>query len=266
MTPDHNCTRRSVVGLLLGLGLTGCSSLRETKLSIDRSMHATGQDSRVQFIVIHYTALPDEASLHTLIKERVSSHYLITRKPVARILQLVDENRRAWHAGESIWYGRTFLNSASIGIEIVNQGPRENGDWDPYPRDQITLLAALIHDIAQRHNVKAHNIVGHSDIAPQRKQDPGPAFPWEQLAQQGIGRWFDPERAAVLEQHFNETGLPETPLIQQELQRVGYTTPRSGLLDTETRNVIRAFQMHYRPQRCDGTPDAQTLARLKALS
>lgn len=244
--------------------LTACSSYSPEKLDIDRSVQAKSHNSRVQFIVVHYTSAGNEASLKILSERNVSSHYLITDEARPHVYQLVDESRRAWHAGVSAWYGRSDINSASIGVEIVNAG-REGHDWAPYSPVQIRVLAALLKDITNRHQIKPLNIVGHSDIAPQRKIDPGPLFPWEALARQGIGRWYQTELARRYEQEFRRNGLPDPAWIQQQLNRVGYTVPFSNELDKATRNVIAAFQMHYRPTLYDGEPDAQTLGILKAL-
>lgn len=233
-------------------------------LKIDRSIQAQSQNSRVELIVLHYTSASNERSLELLSQRNVSSHYLITDEPVPHVYQLVDESRRAWHAGVSRWYGSTGINAASIGIEIVNPGGTGT-QWAPYSEAQIDTLMLLLKDIVQRHQIKLHNIVGHSDIAPQRKVDPGPLFPWKRLADAGLARWYDEEKAADHRAEFQRSGLPNAQWIQQELNRVGYETPGNGQLDRATRNVIRAFQMRYRPHRYDGVPDAETLGILKSL-
>ncbi|TAM83711.1 MAG: N-acetylmuramoyl-L-alanine amidase [Candidimonas sp.] len=234
-------------------------------LAIDHTIEAISQDSRVQFVVLHYTAADDEESLRLLSRSGVSSHYLITDGPRPRIYQLVSENRRAWHAGASQWYGRTYLNASSIGVEIVNAGREPDGTWAPYPPAQIEVVAALLKEIIARHHIKPADVVGHSDIAPQRKSDPGPAFPWERLAREGIGRWYDTNDAARYQREFERNGLPGAAWIQRQLTRAGYACPGTGVLDAATKKVIAAFQMHYRPQRHDGVPDARTLAILKAM-
>lgn len=246
------------------LTLTACGTYKPGGLDIDRSIQAKSQNSRTEFIVLHYTATGNEASIKILSQQNVSSHYLITNDPAPHIYQLVDENRRAWHAGAGEWFGRTDMNAGSIGIEIVNHG-RNGNNWEPYTPAQIAIVATLIQDIAQRHQIKPLNIVGHSDIAPQRKIDPGPLFPWKELAQKGIGRWYNETKAQQYEQEFLLEGLPDIAWIQKELQRAGYQVPRNAVLDKSTKNVIAAFQMHYRPTLYDGQPDAETLAILKAL-
>ncbi|MGE4370084.1 MAG: N-acetylmuramoyl-L-alanine amidase [Burkholderiaceae bacterium] len=250
--------------LLLTLLLAACAAPGPGGLSLNRSHPAQGQDSRVDFLVIHYTASGNEASLATLTKHNVSSHYLITREPRPQVYLLVNEERRAWHAGLSEWRGRTYLNNASIGIELVNQGP-VGDSWQPYTPEQIDVLVRLAKDIAKRHNIDPRNVVGHSDIAPQRKQDPGPLFPWKLLAEHGVGRWYDETAAASYTTHYELNGLPGASEVQANLQRLGYSTPQTGVFDPATRNVITAFQMRYRPARHDGLADAQTLGILKAL-
>lgn len=214
--------------------------------------------------MLHYTVANTPRSLDILSKRNVSSHYLITDEEPPRIYQLVDESRRAWHAGQSEWYGRSDLNASSIGVEIVNKGPVDGG-WQPYTENQISALITLLQDIVARHQIHARNVVGHSDIAPQRKQDPGPAFPWKRLADAGLGRWYDEAKAARLADQYRAKGLPPAAAIQEKLRHAGYAAPHSGTLDAETRRVLRAFQMHFRPARHDGEPDAETLAILDAL-
>lgn len=253
--------------LAVAAWLSGCA--QTGPLDIDRSITARSQSSRVQFVVLHYTASDRARALALLSQGEVSSHYLITDDQPARILQLVDESRSAWHAGESGWRGRTWLNATSIGIEIVNPGymtlPDGTRRWHPYTDSQIAAVTALLRDIVARHGIEARNIVGHSDVAPQRKQDPGPLFPWERLAGLGLGRWYDATAASVHEARFRAHGLPDIAWFQQQLARVGYDVPRHGVLDQATSAVLSAFQMHYRPSDIAGLPDARTAAILAAL-
>ena len=244
------------------LFLSGCSGLK-----FDDRYQSVGQDSRVQFIVLHYTASDLPRSLYLLSEKQVSSHYLIAEKP-ATVYRLVDENRRAWHAGESQWNGRTWLNSSSIGIEMVNRGYTDTAEgkvWQPWSEQQIDALVLLLKDIMQRHHLTADSIVGHSDIAPQRKMDPGPAFPWQRLAQKGLIYWPEPKRVAAQLKIFNQQ-LPSIAWFQEQLAYVGYAVPEHGELDEATHNVLAAFQMKYRPHLFDGEPDAQTAAMLLALT
>ena len=247
--------------LLLG----GCAG----GLSIDRQHPSANHDSRVQWVVVHYTSTDVQHSLELLTRGGVSSHYLIGDDNNATIYKLMDENQRAWHAGESQWQGRTWLNSSSIGIEIVNPGYKDTPTgrlWYPYSEAQIQSLITLLKDISQRNGISPRHIIGHSDIAPLRKLDPGPLFPWKRLADEGLGLWPNEQAVARQQAVFNTNPLPEVGWFQAQLARLGYATPQTGELDVATRHVLAAFQMHYRPARFDGTPDAQTAALLLVLN
>ncbi|PTS82488.1 N-acetylmuramoyl-L-alanine amidase, partial [Pseudomonas sp. HMWF032] len=235
--------------------LAGCSQT----LHINERYSASGQNSRVQYIVLHYTSADLNRSLQLLTETEVSSHYLIgDRTPT--IYRLVDENRRAWHAGDSQWQGRTWLNGTTIGIELVNQGFYDTPTgryWQPFAPAQIEALIGLLKDIMQRHQLPPGSILAHSDIAPQRKVDPGPLFPWKQLADAGLVPWPDAD-AVARQQALFSASLPTVQWFQAQLMRQGYAVPLHGELDQATRNVLAAFQMKYRPARYDGEPDAQT--------
>lgn len=253
-----------VCGLLL---LTGCSGLK-----FDDSYRSVSQDSRVQYIVLHYTASELPRSLAVLTQGQVSSHYLLsepaTAKQAATIYRLVDENQRAWHAGDSQWQGRTWLNASTIGIEMVHVGyidTPEGRQWQPWSEPQIDALIVLLKDIMQRHQLGPAAIVGHSDIAPQRKLDPGPLFPWARLAAEGLIPWPEPQAVVAYKAKFSQQ-LPTVAWFQTQLADVGYAVPQHGTLDETTRNVLAAFQMKYRPMRFDGQPDAETAALLLVLN
>lgn len=251
--------------LLLAV-LAGCSS--GPQLRIDRSHVSANQDSRIQFVVLHYTNASLERSLALLTHGEVSSHYLIGDDRDATVYQLVDENRRAWHAGDSQWEGRTWLNSTSIGIEIVNPGFTDTPTgrvWHPYSEAQVQALILLLKDIVKRNNIQPRHIIGHSDIAPLRKLDPGPMFPWKRLADEGLGIWPD-ARAVAQQQARFAVNPPSMTWYQQQLARFGYAIEQTGVYDVATRHVIAAFQMRFRPQRFDGQPDAQTAAILLVLN
>lgn len=254
---------KSLILAVFGLLLAGCASGPR----IDTRHTSLGQDSRAQFIVLHYTSSDLQRSLDILKGDGVSSHYLIGEAP-ATIYRLVDEGRRAWHAGESQWNGRTWLNASSIGIELVNRGYIESAEgrlWYPYSDEQIDALIVLLKDIMQRHGLKPGAIIGHSDIAPQRKVDPGPLFPWKRLADAGLVPWPDAQAVARQRSLF-ATAAPDVAWFQAQLVEQGYKVPEHGYLDLETRNVIAAFQMKYRPARFDGDPDAETAALLAVLN
>ena len=235
----------------------------------DTSHPSVNHDSRIQFVVVHYTSASLERSLQLLTRGEVSSHYLIGDDTNATLYKLMDESQRAWHAGESEWQGRTWLNSSSIGIEIVNPGFKETPTggryWYPYSEAQVQSLIVLLKDISKRYAINPRNIIGHSDIAPLRKLDPGPLFPWKRLAAEGLGVWPD-EQAVARQQTRFDLQMPSISWFQGQLARLGYATPQTGELDVATRHVIAAFQMHFRPSRFDGLPDAQTAALLQVLN
>lgn len=262
--------------------LAGCSSSQrdnQHKLidrgdyKVDTSMPSIAQNERVRFLVLHYTAIDDAESLKVLTQGQVSAHYLVKThpdtldgKPV--VLQLVPESQRAWHAGVSDWHGRSNLNDTSIGIEIVNKGFTEKmlgREWYPYNESQIKLIERLTKDIVERYNIDPTDVVAHSDIAPLRKSDPGPLFPWQRLALLGIGAWPDDATVTKYIDGRNKQDMASVSVIQQALARYGYQIPQSGELDDETKQVIKAFQMHFRAQDFSGVPDVETEAIALAL-
>jgi N-acetylmuramoyl-L-alanine amidase len=251
------------VTLLIAL-LAGCA----TGPQYDKTYTAKGQSSRARFLVLHYTVSDRPSSIKILTEQQVSAHYLLTddQKPV--IYNLVDENNAAWHAGNSSWKNFTQLNNSSIGIEIVNPGWKDtpNGRvYAPFPQYQVDALIPLVRDIVTRHHITPDNVLGHSDIAPLRKQDPGPMFPWKQLADAGLVAWPDATRVAAVAPIF-QTQLPEVAWYQKKLAAWGYGLVQSGNLDEQTRAVLSAFQMKYRPANIDGMPDVETAALLEALT
>ena len=234
---------------------------------IDTSYTSISQDSRVQFLILHYTALDFPRSLKALTEGSVSSHYLVNDNPPT-IYRLVNEDSRAWHAGVSYWKGHTQLNASSIGIEIVNPGYQDTPEgriWFDYPKEQIDAVIELVKMIVAEHGIRPERILGHSDIAPQRKTDPGPKFPWQRLADEGLIPWPD-AKLVVQKQMDYERQLPNISWFQEKLSEHGYAVPLHGEHDILTRNVLRAFQMKYRPTRFDGTPDAETAALLDTLT
>ena len=259
---------RLAVCTLLTLLLCGCASTTPGGVPIDTRHTAKGQDSRALFLVIHYTAGSFESALQLLTEGEVSAHYLISDEAPPVIYRLVDENRRAWHAGPSCWRELTMLNASSIGIEIAHPGFRNTAqgrDYLSYRKAQIDALIPLLKDIVARHGIAPERVLGHSDIAPQRKEDPGPMFPWRRLADEGIVSWPDAARVAM-ERAVFEAALPDVAWFQQALGRHGFCVLRTGVLDDETRRVLSAFQMHYRPSDYGGQPDAETAALLHVLT
>ena len=203
----------------------------------------------VSMIVLHYTGMPDaEGAIARLTspEAKVSAHYLVRED--GEILRLVDEERRAWHAGKSYWRGVTDVNSASVGIEIVNPG-HEFG-YRPFPDEQIAALIQLVADIKDRHGIGRGNIVGHSDIAPARKEDPGELFPWPALAKRRLA--LPSPTRDLMDPYWTDAGF----LLA--LERFGYDVT-DGLAATV------AFQRRFRPEQIDGIIDGECRAKLLAL-
>lgn len=251
--------------VLTALLLSACASGPR----IDTSYRSENQDSRVLFLVLHYTVGNFESSLKTLTTGgKVSSHYLVRDDPVVTY-RLVEESQRAWHAGPSYWRGHANLNPSSIGIEIVNPGRQVAADgtvsYAPFSQKQIDAVLALSKDIVLRHQIRPDRILGHSDIQPQTKQDPGPMFPWKQFADAGLIAWPDADLVAAKLPGY-QAALPDVAWFQERLARHGFGVPRHGELDVATRNVIAAFQMKYRPAKYDGEPDAETAALLEVVN
>ena len=215
--------------------------------------------AHVDMLILHYTGMTSaEAALARLCDPAsgVGAHYLVDDD--ATIYRLAPEERRAWHAGESFWRGRTDVNGVSIGVEIANPG-HELG-YRPFAEAQMAAVEELCRDILARRPVPARHVLGHSDVAPARRADPGELFDWARLAAAGVGLW--PEKRAV----FGETGLtlrpgdagPEVAEIQRALAQFGYGVPEHGAFDEPTAQVVTAFQRHFRPRRVDGAVDPET--------
>jgi N-acetylmuramoyl-L-alanine amidase len=214
-------------------------------------------------IVLHYTGMQGgEAALARLRDptSEVSAHYMVEED--GRVFRLVPEERRAWHAGKSSWRGVTDVNTASIGIEIVNPG-HEFGYRD-FTEAQVAAVIALVADIRTRWHVEDVNIVGHADVAPDRKEDPGERFPWKRLAEAGHGLWVETAAAPGAPLAEGEESAAVFAL-QAGFTRLGYDSAPIGKFDEHTAAVVRAFQRHWRPARVDGVADGETRARLIAL-
>jgi N-acetylmuramoyl-L-alanine amidase len=207
------------------------------------------QGTPIDMLILHYTGMQSAQEaidrLHDPVA-RVSSHYVVDED--GAVLRLVPEERRAWHAGVSYWRGHTELNARSIGIEIVNPG-HEWGYRD-FPVLQLAAVCDLCLDILSRHPVPARNVVAHSDVAPDRKEDPGERFDWRSLAENGVGLW--PE---------DGSDISDVSDVRAALSDIGYRVAPEGAIDA----VLRAFQRHWRPEAITGEVDAGTLARLFAV-
>ncbi|MFJ4375520.1 N-acetylmuramoyl-L-alanine amidase [Pseudomonas japonica] len=239
---------------------------------------ATAYNKRVRFLVLHYTAIDFATSIRALTRGASSAHYLIPDPDDASyraaghcqpvIFNLVDEADRAWHAGVSQWAGRSNLNDSAIGIEIVNLARDEGGvftfpDYHPW---QIDALKQLALDILARYpDITPRQVVGHSDVSPGRKSDPGARFPWRTLYEAGVGAWFDEGTRAAYADRFHNQGLPPRDAVIRAFMQYGYGV--EGTLDERAFSaLVRAFQLHFRSERYDGVLDVETCARLYALN
>lgn len=221
-------------------------------------------DRRPDMIVLHYTGM--EASQRALDwlcrpESEVSSHYFVDED--GRVAQLVAETRRAWHAGRSFWAGETDINSLSIGIEIANGG--HPAGLPAYPTPQIDAVVALCRDIAERWQIRPERVLGHSDVAPVRKVDPGEKFPWGRLHAEGVGHWVEP--VPVQGGRFFQRGDSGQPIeaLQSMLSLYGYRADIHGRYCEVTEGSVAAFQRHFRPERVDGIADMSTVATLHRL-
>jgi N-acetylmuramoyl-L-alanine amidase len=254
--------------LALAVVLLGGCAATPTAPRLDHTYTAKSQSDRVKFIVIHFTVQDLPTSIKTLTTEIVSSHYLLTDTPEPVFYTLVDESRQANHAGVSNWKTYTQLNVSSIGIEIVNPGATETPQgkvYAPFAQAQIDQLILLLKDIVARHHIAPENIIGHNEIAPQRREDPGPLFPWKQLADAGLIAWPDAAQVSARQPQY-DAQLPDVAWFQNKLAQHGYAVPHTGVLDAETARVLSMFQMKFRPAKYDGAPDAQSAAILDVLT
>jgi N-acetylmuramoyl-L-alanine amidase len=238
----------------------------------------SGEAGRVRgpdMLVLHYTGVhpdaeaawvkePGRCALEWLCNPdaQVSAHYLVELN--GEIFQLVPEELRAWHAGASSWKGEGDLNSASIGIEIVNLGHDHGLPY--FPQIQIDAVIALCSDIVRRHGIAPERVLAHSDIAPERKADPGEKFPWNQLYAKGVGRWVPPvavsQAGPLLASGAKGMGVLE---LRRQLADYGYALPVTDVYDGLCEAVVLAFQRHFRPEKCDGIADASTRETLREL-
>lgn len=219
--------------------------------------------AEIDMLVLHYTGMPTgDAAIEWLTHpaSRVSAHYLIDED--GTVLRMVDEDKRAWHAGVSHWAGRDNVNECSIGIELVNPG--HEWGYRPFPEAQMAALEVLATDIRARHGIVPTRVVGHADVAPQRKTDPGELFDWARLARAGIATV--PEHGVVE----GEIGMILQPGemgtvvrdVQDALRAIGYYVGVDGAYDLTTRAVVLAFQQHFHQNRVDGLCDSATAQRI----
>ena len=218
----------------------------------------------IDMLVLHYTGMTSAEAAVELLRDpasQVSCHYVVLED--GAIIQMVAEERRAWHAGVSSWEGQTDTNSRSIGIEIANPG-HSNG-YPPFPEAQIVAVAALCQDILARHPIRADRVLAHSDVAPARKDDPGEKFPWHLLHHAGVGHLV--HEAPLTGGRFFMRGDAGQPVeaLQSMLALYGYGLAVTGLYDEATEQVVRAFQRHFRRAKVDGVADLSTIMTLRDL-
>jgi len=220
---------------------------------------------RPSILLLHYTGVETAAKAIEWLTTResnVSCHYAIDE--IGRITQMVTEDTRAWHAGDSFWAGESDINSVSIGIEIHNPG--HEWGYAEFPEVQMQAVEALSLDIVTRHGIRPERVLAHSDVAPRRKQDPGEKFSWSRLERAGIGHWVEPVPVNAA-----EPGLapgvagPLVADVQALFATYGYGIEATGLVDAQTEFVAKAFQRHFRPARIDGRIDQSTISTLQRL-
>jgi N-acetylmuramoyl-L-alanine amidase len=220
---------------------------------------------RPSILLLHYTGVATMAEAVdwlTRAGSGVSCHYGVDE--AGRIVQMVPEALRAWHAGEAFWAGASDINSASIGIEIHNPG--HEWGYPDFPEAQLEAVVALCRDVVARHGIRPERVLAHSDVAPRRKKDPGEKFPWARLARAGIGHWVQPVPVLAAEPGLG-VGVagPLVAEVQLLLGRYGYGIEATGVVDAETELVVAAFQRHFRPERVDGRIDQSTIDTLERL-
>lgn len=283
-----------IIFLFLSCSENNKTPFNERKIppKISTVYKANSYNLRIQYIILHYTAIDDDISLKALTSSYgVSSHYLITTREKDPIYRLVDDNDRAWHAGATMFDNRQSINDSSIGIEIVNLGyiekvtntPRqirrmtkrqlENrffrpyGEYTEFEESQIEKLAYLLKNLVMKYDIKPYRILGHSDVAPYRKRDPGPKFPWKRLYEEyNLGFWYDEED---YKKFLNDKkyGRAKVKDIKEEFIKYGYTSmPTNNIWDFESRKVLYAFQCHFRQNKINGYIDNESYAIIRALN
>ncbi|MBB4569162.1 N-acetylmuramoyl-L-alanine amidase [Rhizobium leucaenae] len=227
--------------------------------------HGERRDGRKpDMILLHYTGMGTaEGALDWLCRSesQVSSHYFVFED--GRVIQLVPEERRAWHAGKSVWQREVDINSLSIGIEIANAG--HPGGLPDFPDAQIEAVIELCRDCGHRWAIAPERVLAHSDVAPVRKVDPGEKFPWARLAAAGVGHWVEP--APITGGRFFQRGDVGQPIeaLQSMLSLYGYGTEITGEFSTKLEGDVEAFQRHFRQERVDGIADFSTIDTLHRL-
>ncbi len=223
------------------------------------------ENMRPTILLLHYTGLADCGKAVDWLsrpESKVSCHYVIDE--CGRIIQMVPESMRAWHAGLSNWGGETDINSTSIGIEIHNAG--HDLGYPAFPEAQMEAVIALSRDIIARNGIRPERVLAHSDVAPVRKKDPGEKFDWARLARAGIGHWVEPAPLVKSDRGVSMGfGGELISLVQELFKQYGYDIEPTGEFEEKTEFVVRAFQRHFRPARVDGCIDQSTITTLERL-
>ena len=207
----------------------------------------------IQFVIIHYTGMQSEIESIKRLKNskfKVSCHYLINRK--GEVIQMVKDKNIAWHAGKSKWKNFKNLNNRSIGIELVNKGHKFG--YQNFTKDQIQNLIILCKKLKRRYGIKKENFLGHSDIAPLRKIDPGEKFPWKKLSKNNLGKWYEKNRIS-----FNPTSRENEGIFFKNLKKLGYRYFDVQRRKLNDKKIIKSFQQHYLPKNVTGKIDQKTI-------
>lgn len=216
-------------------------------------------------VILHYTGMSSGQAAEDWLcdpRSEVSSHYLVHRD--GEIVQMVPESERAWHAGRSSWHGATDINSRSIGIEIVNPG--HTLGYRRFGKKQIEAVIALCSGIVERWPIRPERVLGHSDVAPGRKVDPGELFPWRVLHRAGIGHWVAAARHRIGAELREGDSGPEVDALRCMLADYGYAIDATAPYDAAMKAVVYAFQQHFRPGKADGIADRATVETLRRLA
>jgi len=230
-----------------------------------QSPNFNARSGPVSILVLHYTGMDDGAAAIERLcdpKAGVSSHYVVDED--GSVTRLVAEDKRAWHAGAGAWRGETDVNSASVGIEIVNGGHCYG--LPAFAQHQIDAVIALSRAIIDRHDIAPSGVIGHSDLAPERKLDPGERFPWRVLAKAGVGVWPQAVNGDRTVRHGPGRGSGDAlTKLQGRLRAIGYAEPGQGDYTARTRAVVAAFQRRFRPSAVDGLIDGETARLIEAV-
>ena len=219
----------------------------------------------IKIIVIHYTGMQsgvDALNRLTDFKSKVSCHYLINEK--GQIINIIPDNYTAWHAGKSRWGKLSSLNKYSIGIELVNPG--HNFGYKKFGKKQISALIQLIKKLIKKYNINKQNIVGHSDIAPLRKKDPGEKFPWKILAKSNIGIWHNLKQKKLMKNRKKKILKKEKLIFFKFLNKIGFQTRFNIKKSRYQKKLIEAFQRRFRPELISGILDKECFFIAKNLS